>query len=227
MQQKTWEKEYSNPQLVTGTSNEPIADVERFVKWYKKKVAKPLGLAVLDLGSGNGKNGNYLARLGAQIEGIDIARNAVDVANKIAKESELSATYRQGSIGDNLPFSDGSFDMAIDATASNSLTETERAKYLTETARCLKPGGHFFVRVLTKDGDKNAKNLLKLFPGKEHDTYIMPGVGLIERVWTEADFREYYKEFFNIIFLEKREHYTRFAGQKYKRHFLIAYLVKK
>lgn len=227
-QQKIWEKEYNSPRLVTGTGIEPIADVERFVKWYKKKVSKDFSaLNVLDLGSGNGKNGNYLAKFGATIEGIDIATNAVALANKTATELGVHANYRQGSIGDTLPFTDGSFDLAIDATASNSLSEAERAVYLSEVGRALKSGGYFFVRALTKDGDKNAKNLLKLHPGQELDTYIMPEVSLVERVWSETDFRRYYEQYFKIIFLEKREHYTRFGTQNYKRNFLIAYLVKK
>lgn len=232
-QQKIWEDEYRNPRLVTGTGLEPIADVERFIKWLRKKqphiveALRGKTLKVLDLGSGNGKNGNYLARLGAEVMGIDIASNIVALANKTARELELSASYSQGSIGEKLPFDEQEFDMALDVTASNSLNEAERKVYLDEVSRVLRPGGYFFVRALTKDGDKNAKNLLKLYPGKELDTYVMPEVGLVERVWSEVDFRQYYEQFFTIVFLEKREHYTRIGTQKYKRNFIIAYLVKK
>ena len=42
----------------------------------------------------------------------------------------------------------------------------------------LKKGGYIFVRALCKDGDENAKRLLKDSPGEEYDTYIIKEMGL-------------------------------------------------
>ncbi|OIO49191.1 hypothetical protein COX74_01995 [bacterium (Candidatus Gribaldobacteria) CG_4_10_14_0_2_um_filter_41_16] len=53
----------------------------------------------------------------------------------------------------------------------------------------LKKSGYLFARGLRKDGDKNAKNLLKLNPGLEYDTYVIKGLDLVERVFSEKDFR--------------------------------------
>ena len=62
--------------------------------------------------------------------------------------------------------------MILDITSSNSLNAKEREIYLSEVNRVLKKNGHFFVRALCKDGDKNAQSLLKKSPGKDYDTYM-------------------------------------------------------
>lgn len=105
--------------------------------------------------------------------------------------------------------------------SSNSLNEAEREIYLQEVSRVLKPGGHFFVRGLCKDGDKNAKNLIKLSPGKEHDTYINQDMNLVERVFSKEDFIETYSKYFEIQQLIKKTNYAEFKGQSYKRNYWL------
>ncbi len=221
----------------------PQSSVLKFVKWLKKRAPKEdraealSGARVLDLGCGEGKNARYFASLGARVSGIDIS----DVAIARAKEeggaggaaSRAGACeFATGSIGEPLPFADAQFDIALDVTSSNALTERERATYLRECARVLAPGGVLFVRALCKDGDANAKKLLQAFPGAEKDTYIMPVTGLHERVFSEADIRATYGEYFDIVHLERETHYTtmpdeRGGSRKYKRNFWILYGIKK
>jgi hypothetical protein len=74
---------------------------------------------------------------------------------------------------------------------------------------------------------KNAKNLLKVSPGPEKDTYFMKDLNLTERVFSEEDFRHIYGAYFKIKKISKRSGYTRFDGQNYKRNYLLAYLQKE
>lgn len=225
-QRDVWEREYLNPKLIV-TGDEPQKDLKKFLKFLRRKEDTELtGLAVVDLGSGTGKNANYLASLGNHVTGIEIARNAIEIADERAKDEGINVTYLHQSFGEPLPFPDASVDLVLDIMSSNSLNEEERALYLRETHRILKPNGHMFVRGLCKDGDKNTKNMLKLHPGEEYDTYVNTEMGLTERVFGEADFRTLYGAYFTILELEKKSNYARFNGTIYKRNYWLCYLKK-
>ncbi|PIR38385.1 MAG: hypothetical protein COV34_02145 [Candidatus Zambryskibacteria bacterium CG10_big_fil_rev_8_21_14_0_10_42_12] len=221
-QEKVWDQEYTRGLFITG-GNEPQADTRDFVKFLKKQNVPISGTHVLDLGSGTGRNSIYFAELGAHVSGIEISSVALREAEKQTKDKGLDITYLHKSMGENLPFKDNSFDIVLDVTSSNSLTEEERDIYIQETNRVLKPSGWFYIKALCKDGDKNAQNLLKSNLGKEKDTYTMPETNIIERVWSREYFEEFYGKYFKIVELQKKTNYSRFNNQSYKRNFWIAY----
>jgi len=159
------------------------------------------------------------------VVGMDIAPTAVRLANERARALGVAATYQVGDMGAPYSFPDASFDLVLDVTSSNSLLAAERAVYVREVWRVLRPGGYLFVRGLCKEGDKHAKNLLRQSPGPETDMYRMPGLDLVERVFTEADFRKTY-EAFTVRRLLKKANYARFQGRSYKRQYWLAYLQK-
>ena len=228
-----WESEYKNPKFLT-LGTEPLSDVREFAKWLRRKQKVDMAdFAVLDLGCGNGKNLNYLVEEFAKSGiGYDISPTAVAHATRDAQVRGLghSVRYEVRSIGDAFPLADESVDIVLDVTSSNSLNEKERAIYLSEVSRVLKTGGYFFVRALCKDGDTNAKNLIKESPGSEHDTYILPDVGVTERVFSKEDFTATYDRSqggsFELLSLEKTSGYQKWGGQSYKRNYWIAYLRK-
>lgn len=240
-QEKEWDREYRQSTFLT-KENEPQNDVVRFVKFLKKEFknsatsavpanVKPLQdfyeAKVLDLGSGAGRNSFYFAGLGANVVGFEISDTAIEIAKNFALEAGRHISYQKQNIGEIFPCEDNSFDIALDVTSSNSLSEAEREIYLIETHRVLKTGGYFFVKALCKDADDNAKNLLKNNPGPEKDTYILPETGITERVWTTQDFVDTYEKYFTILHLEKKTSYTHMSGRLYKRNFWIGYLQKK
>lgn len=225
-QEEAWDREYRNSKLLT-KENKPQSDVVKFAKWLKKEENFEIENShVLDLGSGTGRNSFYFAELGADVMGIEISKTAVQIAQENAKESGLEIKYIKQSIGEKFPIEDGVVDIALDVTSSNSLTEAEREVYLSETSRVLKNGGYFFVKALCKDGDENAKYLIKNNSGKEKDTYIMPDLGVTERVWSREDFVSTYEKYFKIVSLEKKTSYSRMNNRSYKRNFWICYLQK-
>lgn len=227
-QELVWEREYRNSKLLT-KENKSQADVVRFVDFLKKeKVTKELSsLRVLDLGSGTGRNAFYFAEMGNHVTGLEISKTAVEIAKENAKNAGLTVSYIKQSIGEKFPSEDKGFDVLLDVTSSNSLTESEREVFLSEADRVLKPGGYFFTKTLCKDGDVNAKYLLKNHPGTEKDTYVMPELGLTERVWSREDFTKMYEKYFTFLHLEKKTSYSRMNDRVYKRNFWIAYMIKK
>src|SRR6266481_6072422 len=71
-------------------------------------------LRVLDLGCGDGTTAVPLARLGADVVGIDIARNLVDAGNKRAAEAGLSRLkFQEGDACNLQAVSDHSFDLSL------------------------------------------------------------------------------------------------------------------
>lgn len=225
-QEKVWDREYRNSKLLT-KDNKPQSDVVKFVKWLKKEQGVNIeNTDVLDLGSGAGRNSFYFAEMGAFVVGLEISSAAIDIAKDNAKKSNLVIEYYKKSIGETFNLGDEEFDIALDVTSSNSLTDAEREVYLSETYRVLGKGGYFFVKALCKDGDENAKFLIKNHPGKEKDTYIMPELGVTERVWTKEDFIATYEKYFMIISMEKKTSYSRMNNRSYKRNFWICYLKK-
>jgi 2-polyprenyl-3-methyl-5-hydroxy-6-metoxy-1,4-benzoquinol methylase len=61
-----------------------------------KSIGITTPLRVLDLGCGDGTTAVPLARLGAEVVGIDIARNLVDAGNKRAAEAGLQPAEVSG-----------------------------------------------------------------------------------------------------------------------------------
>src|SRR3989442_3264122 len=70
-----------------------FTEIAAFMRQSGEAVVKSLGittpLRVLDLGCGDGTTAVPLALLGAEVVGIDIAKNLVDAGNKRAAEAGL------------------------------------------------------------------------------------------------------------------------------------------
>ena len=72
------------------------------------------GLKVLDLGSGDGTTAVPAARRGADVVGVDIARNLVERGNRRAKEAGLTnLSFREGDASDLGEIDDESFDLVV------------------------------------------------------------------------------------------------------------------
>lgn len=237
-QYAVWEKEYRNPELTSG-SLEPQNDFKRFLKWLKKtQKVNTENLTALDLGSGNGKNSIFLAERGAKVFGLEISDTAIKMAKDFAIQKGVlgksvneiefgQVIFIKADIGSPSPFEKESFDLAIDFLSSNSLDDQGRQIYLSETKRVLKAKGFFFLRTLALDDDKHAQYLIQNFPGKEKNTYIMPKMNLVEKVFSKQELLETYEKDFEILKLENKTSLTKFQGKFYKRHYWVAYLQKK
>ncbi|KKT85655.1 MAG: Methyltransferase, partial [Parcubacteria group bacterium GW2011_GWD1_44_9] len=78
-----------------------FTEIAAFMRQSGEALVKSLGittpLRVLDLGCGDGTTAVPLALLGAEVVGIDIAKNLVDAGNKRATEMGLAnLTFQEG-----------------------------------------------------------------------------------------------------------------------------------
>lgn len=221
-----WEQEYQNPQFLT-LGTEPLSDVRHFMKWLRRKQKVDTSdFVVLDNGCGNGKNLKYIVEEFAESGvGYDISETAIIAARELSQG--LPIKYLTQSFTDELPAPDNSIDLALDITASHILNNRERVDYIAQLARKMKSGGYLFLRTLCLEGDQNAKNLIKQFPGKNNQSYVLPGTGIEETVFTWQNIIDLYEKDFTILFHEKTTGYQKWANQSYKRNYLIVYLQKK
>src|SRR5712675_1895845 len=72
------------------------------------------GMKVLDLGCGDGTTALPAAKLGADVVGVDIARNLVEAGNKRAAELGLTnCRFQEGDASNLQQLADHAFDLVI------------------------------------------------------------------------------------------------------------------
>ncbi len=222
-----WNREYKEAKLLS-LDPKPQKDFLRFISWLKKNKHLDFSdkLHVLDLGCGIGRNAYHLvSHYGWTAVGYDFSEAAIKKGKELFADEKLLLEKRD--IAKVFPLDDQSIDLALDVTASNALSHHERKNYLRELSRVMKKGAYLYVRALAKEGDKNARNLIKQFPGKEPDTYEHPHLGVCERIFSGPDFKAVYQEHFEVIRMERKTGYQKFGKQSYKRNYWNVYLRKK
>jgi len=106
-------------------------------EWLKDRCVP--GVKVLDFACGNGENGIYAAQCGAEVIGIDISPEGVANANFNANQAGVYDHCRfEAMDGENMIFSDNSFDLAVEYGA---LHHVDLDKAMIELNRVLKPDG--------------------------------------------------------------------------------------
>jgi SAM-dependent methyltransferase len=104
-----------------------------------------LGLELIHLQCHFGLDTLSLARLGAQVTGVDFSPRAVTSARRLADQAGLSATFVEAEIGELPSELDGRFDLVF--TGGGALCWLpDLAGWGRSVARLLKPGGRVFVR---------------------------------------------------------------------------------
>src|SRR5258708_21521606 len=72
------------------------------------------GMKILDLGCGDGTTALPAAKLGANVVGVDIARNLVEAGNKRAKDEGLTnIKFQEGDASDLRDLQDRTFDLVV------------------------------------------------------------------------------------------------------------------
>ncbi len=97
---------------------------------------------ILDLACGYGRLTIPLAKLGYNLEGIDISPNLLEKAKKETKKANLEIKFRLGDMR-NLPYNDNKFDVIICMWSAfiELHDEKEQEKAVKEMHRVLKPKG--------------------------------------------------------------------------------------
>lgn len=113
-------------------------DLLAYLNFKIRGKKKPL--RILDYGSGRGEFSIYLAKLGAEVVGIDIGEDLVKLATQVAAQNEVACTFVCGSI-DDLPFDDASFDIVVGCAILHHLPKRGVQNAVSEAYRVLRPNG--------------------------------------------------------------------------------------
>jgi SAM-dependent methyltransferase len=98
------------------------------------------GLKVLDLGCGDGTTALPAARLGADVLGVDIARNLVAAGNRRAKEHGLAnCRFQEGDACNLHELKDHSFDLVV--SIFGAMFAPKPSDVAREMVRVTRPGG--------------------------------------------------------------------------------------
>lgn len=102
------------------------------------------GLKVLDLGSGDGTTALPAAALGAEVLGVDIARNLVEAGNSRAIERGLSnCRFEVGDASDLFNIADKSFDLVV--SIFGAMFAPRPFDVAKEMVRVTRPGGRIVM----------------------------------------------------------------------------------
>jgi SAM-dependent methyltransferase len=113
----------------------------------------------LDLGSGYGRSGIYLAQHGWEIDAVEFVPRAVEVARQRAFEADVGdlANFYCGDVTD-LSFLDGCYDLAVDIGCMHSLKMPDLLRYHAGLKRLLKEGATYLLFAhLSEPDDENSE----------------------------------------------------------------------
>ncbi|UXI70035.1 bifunctional 2-polyprenyl-6-hydroxyphenol methylase/3-demethylubiquinol 3-O-methyltransferase UbiG [Tahibacter amnicola] len=146
----------------------PLHDLNPVRLAYVAERVALRGARVLDVGCGGGLLSEALARSGADVTGIDLAPNVLDVARMHLFESGLSVNYRQISTEDLAREAPGSFDVITCMEMLEHVPDPDSV--IQACATLLKPGGRFFASTLNRTPQAFAVAIL----GAEYALRLLP-----------------------------------------------------
>ena len=105
-------------------------------------VLVPAGGTALDVATGGGHTALFLARQGWKVTAGDISRRMLENAQKLCADAGYVIETRMFP-AEQMPFAEGAFDLVTTRVAPHHFSSPER--FVRETARVLKLGGHLLV----------------------------------------------------------------------------------
>lgn len=120
------------------------------------------GLELLDVGCGGGLISEPMARLGANVTGIDASEKNIKVATLHSEKSELKINYRQSLVEDFSKENEGKFDVVLALEIIEHVNDVE--EFVANLAKLIKKDGIVFIATI----NRNIKSLLTAKIGAEY-----------------------------------------------------------
>jgi SAM-dependent methyltransferase len=108
-------------------------------------------IRIVEVGCGVGNNLWFAAREGFSVSGLDASKSAIEHARSRFAGEGLAGDFRVGDFTE-LPWADGSFDLAVDRCSITCCGLSMARKAVQEMRRVLKPGGR---ALLNTYGDRH------------------------------------------------------------------------
>lgn len=142
--------------------------------WHRDALCgSPLqGLSLLDIGCGGGLICEPMARLGAQVTGIDASERNIAAARRHAERQELDIDYRVAT-AEALVQSDNRFDIVLALEIVEHVADADL--FLRVCGQLVEPGGLFFLSTLNRTAKAwalavvGAEYVLRWLPRGTHD----------------------------------------------------------
>ena len=136
------------------------------LNWIREHVELP-GKRIIDIGCGGGLLSEPMARLGADVTGIDAGERNVAVAALHAEQSGVQVTYKHVP-----PEELAGFEPPFDVVLNMEVVEhvADPAAFLTACRRLLRPGGLMVCSTI----NRNPKSYLLAIIGAEHIMRWLP-----------------------------------------------------
>lgn len=148
-----WTDEHTSAQMLSLHLNESIDVssrnkdfINRSVEWIASRFIDRQGIKIADFGCGPGLYTTHLAKLGANVTGIDFSERSLNYAKKIADREKLPIRYYKQNY---LDFeTEDRFDLVIMIMCDFCALSPEQRKGILNTFyRILKPGGSVLLDV--------------------------------------------------------------------------------
>ena len=125
------------------------------------------GLRILDVGCGGGLLSEPLARLGAQVVGVDASQGNIEAARLHATAHGVEVDYRLGEPAAALA-TDERFDVVLALEVVEHVSDV--AAFVQAVARSLVPGGLLFISTI----DRTWKSFVFAIVGAEYVLRVLP-----------------------------------------------------
>ena len=137
------------------------------------------GLRLLDIGCGGGLLSEPMARLGADVVGVDPSETNVEIARLHAAQSDLAIDYR-ATTAETLNANGETFDIVLNMEVVEHVADVDL--FIRECANMVRPGGLMFIATINRTPKAwglaifAAENVLRWLPRGTHqyDKLVRP-----------------------------------------------------